>query len=157
MPRRLLTSAAEAPVCRRRFAFGLALLAYGLGYPAIVIADGFVYPYAPTFGVPFPTAILTIGFLMGAEIRSLAASVVPIVWAFIAATAAWLFGVHADLALPAAGGVLALDLVHTMQVDYWPRFWSSGCSHRARPSPRRSNSAVRRRRTAKPTRWRAAR
>jgi hypothetical protein len=100
----------------RRYGFALALLAYGLAYPAIVRLDGFVYPSAPIFGMPCPTAIVTIGYLIGAGRRSTTESAVPIVWSFIAGSAAWVFGVHADLVLPLAGAVLALDLLRSVAI-----------------------------------------
>jgi hypothetical protein len=112
MPQRFGAGRAPAlPPSRRRYALALAFFAYGLAYPAIVSAEGLVYPYAPTFGVPCPTAILTVGFLVAVQTRSAVECIVPIVWSFIAVSAAWLFGIHADLALFAGGAVLAADLV----------------------------------------------
>ena len=84
---------------------------YGLLYPAIAWADGFDYPRMPTFGVPCPTVVLTIGFLISSSTHSIRLSAIPIAWSFIGGTAAWLFGVHADLALPAAGLMLTGDLM----------------------------------------------
>ena len=98
------------PGALRRVVSSLFVL-YGLLYPAIAWADGFVYPRMPTFGVPCPTDILTIGFLLATPTRSIRLSAIPIAWSFIAGTAAWLFGVHADLALPAAGVMLTGDLM----------------------------------------------
>jgi hypothetical protein len=40
------------------------LIAYALLYPAIARAEGHAFPRLPTFGVPCPTTILTIGFLL---------------------------------------------------------------------------------------------
>jgi len=112
-PARRRAAHATSPLTHRRSALALAFFAYGLAYPAIVSAEGFSYPYAPTFGVPCPTAILTIGFLAATDSRSVAESTVPIAWALVATSAAWLFGVYADLALPAGAGVLALDLLRS--------------------------------------------
>jgi len=84
---------------------------YGLLYPAIAWADGFAYPRMPTFGVPCPTVMLTIGFLIATSTHSIRLSAIPIAWSFIGGTAAWLFGMHADLALPAAGLMLTGDLM----------------------------------------------
>lgn len=94
-----------------RHALSSALIVYGLVYPLLAWADGFVYPRMPTFGVPCPTTILTIGFLIAVSTQSLILSAVPIAWSLVGGSAAWLFGVHADLALPAAGVMLALDLI----------------------------------------------
>jgi hypothetical protein len=66
----------------------------------------------PTFGVPCPTAILTIGLLISAGGRPpLMLSIVPIVWAFIGGSAALLFGVIPDYVLLGAGVMLFTILV----------------------------------------------
>ena len=87
------------------------LIVYSLIYPVVVWADGFVYPRMPTFGVPCPTVILTIGVLLATSTPSVLLSVIPVGWSLIAGTAAWLFGVRADLVLPAAAGALVVDLI----------------------------------------------
>ena len=88
------------------------LIAYALLYPAIARAEGHAFPRLPIFGVPCPTTILTIGFLLAAD-RSLPrlVAVVPLIWAFIGGSAAFLFGVRADLLLLASGVALAVVLV----------------------------------------------
>jgi hypothetical protein len=92
-----------------------ALIVYALLYPAIARGEGRVFPRLPTFGVPCPTTILTIGFLLAAD-RTLPRSVavIPMMWACVGASAAFLFGVHADLMLAAAGIVLAVDILASM-------------------------------------------
>ena len=40
------------------------LIVYSLIYPGVVWVDGFAYPRMPTFGVPCPTVLLTIGVLL---------------------------------------------------------------------------------------------
>lgn len=87
---------------------GLLLTAYAPAYPALTIASGHRYPAVPTFGVPCPTAILTIGLLV--TVRGgppLSLSIVPIVWAFIGGSAALLLGVVTDYVLLFAGVMLA--------------------------------------------------
>lgn len=98
-----------------REALSWALIVYALFYPAIALADGRMFPRLPTFGVPCPTTILTIGFFLWAG-RSLprVVAVIPIMWAFVGGSAAFLFGVHADLMLIAAGIILALDILASM-------------------------------------------
>jgi hypothetical protein len=88
------------------------LIVYALLYPAIARGEGRVFPRLPTFGVPCPTTILTIGFLLAAD-RTLPRSVavIPMMWAFVGGSAAFLFGVRADLMLAAAGIVLAVDIL----------------------------------------------
>lgn len=92
------------------------LVAYALLYPAIVWSDGFVYPWMPTFGVPCPTTILTIGFLLAAD-RPIPRPViaVPMIWSAVSGSAAFVLGVHADLILPVAGIFLAIHAL-TMAV-----------------------------------------
>jgi hypothetical protein len=97
---------------RLRFAFrrdvlgwmGSALLAYALVvYPLAGWALGHRYPETPTFGLPCPTTIFTIGLLMFAVPpmpRSVLA--IPVLWAAVGASAAFLLGVYQDLGLLAA-------------------------------------------------------
>ena len=91
------------------------LIVYALLYPAITLAEGHVFPRLPTFGVPCPTTILTIGVLLAAgESLPRVVAVIPLVWAFIAGSSALLLGVRADLMLLAAGIALAVAMI-------WPR------------------------------------
>lgn len=86
---------------------GLLLTVYALAYPALTIVSGHVYPAVPTFGVPCPTAIMTIGLLITVSGGPpLTLSIVPIVWAFIGGSAAMLLGVVTDYVLLAAGVML---------------------------------------------------
>jgi hypothetical protein len=56
---------------------GVALIAYALlGYPLVSLAVGHVYPAAPTFGVPCPLTIFTLGMLLW--------SVQPVKWTVVA-------------------------------------------------------------------------
>src|SRR5688572_19979690 len=70
---------------------GLALAAYSLLYPFLTMAFGHDYPATPTFGLPCPTVILTIGLLLttGEPIRS-RLTAIPILWGFIGGSAATL-------------------------------------------------------------------
>ena len=92
------------------------LIAYALIYPAIGWLEGFSFPRMPTFGIPCPTTLLTVGFLLAAD-RPLPAALtpIPIVWAFIAGSAAFQLGVHADLMLLAAGISLLLYVIWMWQ------------------------------------------
>jgi hypothetical protein len=70
-----------------------------------------VYPRVPTFGVPCPTTILTLGFLLAVRpALPLMTAAVPILWAVIGGSAAILFGVWADLMMPVAAGALLVDV-----------------------------------------------
>ena len=84
------------------------LIAYSLAYPAINALDHLTLLRIPTFGVPCPTTIFTAGVLMLATPRSWSLSAVPVIWSAIGGSAAFLLGVHADMALPMAGMALAI-------------------------------------------------
>jgi hypothetical protein len=85
------------------------VIAYGLVYPFLALVGGHSYPRTPTFGVPCPTAIVTMGFLMLLRGRIPPwLIIVPLSWAAIGGSAAFLLGVRADLALLIAGSALAV-------------------------------------------------
>jgi hypothetical protein len=101
---------ARSSVVRQRLS--TPLIAYGLLYPAIARAEGHLYPEIPTFGVPCPTTILTIGFLLMMDgSLPILVSIVPIAWALIGGSASFLLQIRTDLGLALAGLVLAADLV----------------------------------------------
>ena len=87
------------------------LIGYSLIYPAINAALHGTWLRIPTFGVPCPTTIFTIGLLMLATPRVWTLSIVPIVWSAIGGSAASLLGVRADYALPVAGLALVSSLI----------------------------------------------
>jgi hypothetical protein len=90
---------------------GLALAAYSLAYPFLTMTLGHDYPATPTFGLPCPTTILTIGVLLTVRERvPWSLSVVPTVWGFIGGSAAALLHVQTDYVL-LAGGVLLMIVV----------------------------------------------
>jgi hypothetical protein len=87
------------------------LVAYALAYPIINTADSLAYPRMPTFGVPCPTTILTAGMLLAAETLPGSLVIVPVLWSIIGGSAAFLFGVKADLVLLLTGSFLAVRTV----------------------------------------------
>ena len=96
-----------------RSAAGLLLVAYGLAfYPALAWLLGHRYPAMPTFGLPCPTTIFTLGVLTLAR-RPCPRSVfiVPLAWVLIGTQAALLFGVYEDLGLLVAGAAGAWFLL----------------------------------------------
>jgi hypothetical protein len=91
---------------------GIGFILYALVYPFLTLALGHRYPALPTFGVPCPTDLLTIGALLtvrGGVPASLA--IIPVVWALVGGSAALLLDVSTDYALLAAGGALVVGLV----------------------------------------------
>lgn len=92
-----------------RHGIGWALAAYSLVYPFLTMALGHDYPATPTFGVPCPTTILTVGVLLTARDGvPLRLSLVPILWGFIGGSAAVLLNVQSDYVLLAAGVLLSV-------------------------------------------------
>jgi hypothetical protein len=93
------------------FVVGGGLVSYSFLYP-FLSALSHAYPATPTFGVPCPTTILTIGLLLtlrGGVPTALA--VIPAVWGLIGGSAATLLAVPTDYALFGAGLFLVVMLV----------------------------------------------
>jgi Family of unknown function (DUF6064) len=94
-----------------RTALGVTLLAFALlVYPIWATLAGHGYPELPTFGLPCPTTIFTIGLLglsSGPSLRAVLA--VPILWSLVGSQAAFLLDVAPDFGLLAAG-VAAIGL-----------------------------------------------
>jgi Family of unknown function (DUF6064) len=91
---------------------GAGLAAYALAYPFLTLALGHSYPDAPTFGVPCPTTIMTIGVLMTARGGAPPIlGIVPALWGFIGGSAAVTLNVPTDYVLLGAGALLTLLLV----------------------------------------------
>lgn len=80
---------------------GGVLVMYALVmYPLVGYALGHRYPAAPTFGLPCPTTIFTIGILLFVKSpipRSV--FIVPVLWALVGSSAAFALGVYEDLGL----------------------------------------------------------
>jgi hypothetical protein len=88
------------------------LIGYALLYPFLTIVLGHRYPATPTFGVPCPTDILTIGALLTARMRvPVALAIVPVIWGVIGGSAAMLLTVPTDYVLLGAGVLLATLLI----------------------------------------------
>jgi hypothetical protein len=107
---------------------GIGLACYALAYPVLNLTWGHGYPATPTFGVPCPTAILTIGVLL--TVRGgvpVALAVIPTLWGFVGGSAARLLGVPADYILLGAGVLLAATL---MRRPIRSREWTVVRSHR---------------------------
>lgn len=90
---------------------GAALVVYALViYPVWSVHAGHGYPAMPTFGLPCPTTLFTIGllaFLVPPYPRSVLMA--PVLWSLVGVQAAFLLGVHQDLGLffaAAVGGFL---------------------------------------------------
>lgn len=73
-------------------------------YPLLGHLLGHRYPALPTFGLPCPTTIFTLGLLLfAAPPLPRSAFVVPVLWAGVGSIAAFKLGVLQDLGLMVAG------------------------------------------------------
>jgi hypothetical protein len=88
---------------------GAALVFYALViYPILGYLSGHTYPEAPTFGLPCPTTIFTLGVLLWSDSRLPVWLVaIPLVWAVIGSFAAITLTITEDYGLLAAGVVAA--------------------------------------------------
>jgi hypothetical protein len=109
-----------------RHAMGVMFLLYaGVGYPLIGIALRHHYPAAPTFGLPCPTTLFTIGvLLLSTAPVPRAIVVVPLLWSMIGSYAAVGLGVQQDFALVAAAAasmwlLLRSDRQALIEVNAW--------------------------------------
>ena len=104
---------------------GTLLAAYAMLYPLLTIGAGRSYPATPTFGVPCPTALLTIGLLLTATGgMAISLTIVPILWAFIGGSAAFMLDVPADYVLLASGVVLVVVLASRIRPALSPRTYA---------------------------------
>jgi hypothetical protein len=80
-------------------------------YPLLSVALGHGFPTVPTFGLPCPTTIFTLGllwWLRGGHVRILL--VIPLLWSAVGGSAAFALGVPQDLGLLVAGVVSTILL-----------------------------------------------
>jgi hypothetical protein len=84
---------------------GGVLIAYALlVYPLLGGALGHHFPAAPTFGLPCPTTLFTVGLLAFLRRRFPAhVLVIPVLWTAVGTSAAYSLGMREDLGLVAAG------------------------------------------------------
>jgi hypothetical protein len=90
----------------------LLLIAYALiGYPLIGASLGHRYPAAPTFGLPCPTTIFTLGVLVMGRPVPRHLLLVPVAWAIVGGFAACRLGVAEDSGLPIAAALVTVVLL----------------------------------------------
>lgn len=88
-------------------ALGAVFIVYALiVYPLVGYWLGRVFPSSPTFGAPCPTTIFTFGLLFWAGGKlPLYLLIVPVLWAFVATSAALEFRMKEDFGLLVAGTI----------------------------------------------------
>jgi hypothetical protein len=109
---------------------GAAFVVYALLiYPLIGRAAGHAYPAAPTFGLPCPTTIFTLGLFLWADARlPLGLLVIPALWSMVGFSAAVSLSVTEDY------GLLVAGLVGTLMVG-WRARHATPPSTPVRPAP----------------------
>ena len=103
-----------------RHIVGAALIIAAFVYPIFHLAQSALSARVPTFGVPCPTTMLTIGLLLPAALPSWRLAVIPVGWSIVAGSASFFFGVHADVLLPVAAVVWVISLAlpeHAMKQE----------------------------------------
>ncbi len=87
------------------FTAGLVLIIYAFAiYPLLGILFGHHFPFSPTFGLPCPTTIFTLGILLWSDKRlPLPIIIIPVIWSLIGFTAVVNFGIMEDTGLLIAG------------------------------------------------------
>lgn len=87
------------------YVLGTGLIAFGLIiYPIISWKFGHSYPAMPTFGLPCPNTIFTIGLLCFlSKPYPWYVWLAPVLWSAVGSQAAFLLGVYQDLGLLVAG------------------------------------------------------
>ena len=88
---------------------GSALIVFAMIiYPVIGYFSGHVYPSSPTFGLPCPTTIFTLGLLLWTDKKCPPIIlVIPFLWSILGFSAAVSLGVYEDIGLLIAGLVAA--------------------------------------------------
>jgi hypothetical protein len=97
---------------------GAILMGYALIlYPVIGLATGHVFPETPTFGVPCPTTIFTLGLLLWTAGRVPGwVLAIPVAWGLIGAVAALNWGIWQDVAMPVAAIIVSVMLLRRNQI-----------------------------------------
>lgn len=84
---------------------GIVLIIFALIiYPILGYFFGHIYPVSPTFGLPCPTTIFTLGILLQSERKCpVTILIIPVIWSVIGFTAAFQFGIFEDAGLLISG------------------------------------------------------
>jgi Family of unknown function (DUF6064) len=99
------------PAGSPRHVVAWTLILYALLYPLGAQMEGHAFPRGPTFGVPCPTTLLTVGLLLAVTPLPVVLAVIPILWCVIGGSAAFVLGVRTDLMLIVAGIALTISLL----------------------------------------------
>lgn len=89
---------------------GITLILFAIViYPLIGFSVGHIYPASPTFGLPCPTTIFTLGILLFIKGKlPFGLIIIPVIWSLIGFTAALKLGIYEDTGLLIAGIVTVI-------------------------------------------------
>ncbi len=92
---------------------GSAMMLYSLVvYPLLGCILGHSYPASPTFGLPCPTTIFTLGILLWLDKKPpFYLLLIPLAWSVIGTVAAFKLGIREDIGLAVAGGLTVLLMI----------------------------------------------
>ena len=98
---------------------GAVMVVYALVlYPLLGLLAGHVYPAAPTFGLPCPTTIFTLGVLLWWEPRPPGVlAIIPTMWAAVGTVAAVQLGVPQDFGLTIAAMIAGPIIMFSRRRD----------------------------------------
>jgi len=84
---------------------GIVLIIFAMIiYPILGYFFGHIYPVSPTFGLPCPTTIFTLGILLQCTKKCpVIILIIPVIWSVIEFTAAFQFGIFEDAGLLISG------------------------------------------------------
>jgi hypothetical protein len=99
-----------AGVFARRLVFHFSVDVYGItgillvlfalfGYPAVGLYYGRIFPFSPTFGLPCPTTIFSLGLFLMTKKCPVYVLLIPLAWSGIGFSASFLLGVKEDVSL----------------------------------------------------------
>ncbi len=95
-----------------RSAIGISLILFGsVLYSILGLFLGHNYPLSPTFGLPCPTTIFTIGALILANMPPKYVIIIPLLWSVVGFSAALSLGVKEDVSLLIAGLIGAVAIL----------------------------------------------
>jgi Family of unknown function (DUF6064) len=102
---------------------GYLLIAFSLLiYPFLGYQMGHIYPISPTFGLPCPTTIFTLGlFLMDIKRVPFMLLIIPLIWSVIGFTATFNFGILEDTGLLISGLTVLILKLLKMKTTSIPR------------------------------------
>lgn len=81
-------------------------------YPVTGYFQGHIFPASPTFGLPCPTTIFTLGlFLLCDKKFTFAVLIIPVLWSVLGFSAAFSLGIKEDIGLIVAGLLTAILII----------------------------------------------